>query len=110
MYYLKWKGYSREANTWEPLKHLNCSALIEEFEECERLSRKFGFDRGMEPAKLIRAMDLNGERMFLMSWKNSDKVDLVPAKVVNAKFPQMVLEFYMKRLTYDESVLKGDKQ
>jgi len=32
-YYIKWKGFPNEENTWEPTKNLNCEDLIEKYEE-----------------------------------------------------------------------------
>lgn len=29
---IKWKGYNRNAATWEPEENLNCSEAIEQFE------------------------------------------------------------------------------
>ncbi|XP_062130391.1 chromobox protein homolog 1-like [Drosophila sulfurigaster albostrigata] len=129
-YFLKWKGYPRSKNTWEPVDNLFCNDLVAEFEMSEkkkaqsynrlksvssggdskaviRLKRlaneknkKFGFDRGLEALKIIGATDSSGELMFLMSWKNTDKLELVPATLANLMCPQIVIDFYEEGLTW----------
>lgn len=130
-YFLKWKGYSNDDNTWEPEENLDCPHLISEFEETRKKKEQIkkedrkrkastsaedkkpakkkqsgedkkpqGFDRGLEPERIIGATDSSGELMFLMKWKGLDEADLVPAKKANIACPQIVIQFYEKRLTW----------
>lgn len=128
-YLLKWKGYNESENTWEPEDNLDCEELIREFEdkltkkkkEKEEKKRKHaaddehakkkkkleeddskprGFDRGLQPEKIIGATDSSGELMFLMKWTDSDEADLVPARQANIRCPQIVIAFYEERLTW----------
>ncbi|XP_051172023.1 chromobox protein homolog 1-like [Leptopilina boulardi] len=134
-YFLKWKGYSNDENTWEPEENLDCPDLIAQFEE-QRKKREAvpsgkrhedkdkkrkssstptptqakkkapeekkaeGFDRNLDPERIIGATDSSGELMFLMKWKGTDDADLVPAKEANVRCPQIVIKFYEERLTW----------
>ncbi|KAJ8687433.1 hypothetical protein QAD02_023227 [Eretmocerus hayati] len=135
-YFLKWKGYSNDENTWEPEENLDCPDLIAQFEDArkkkeaaaaskrsedkDQKKRKSsstptptqpkkkvveekkaeGFDRNLEPERIIGATDSSGELMFLMKWKGTDDADLVPARIANEKCPQVVIKFYEERLTW----------
>jgi len=135
-YLLKWKGYSNEDNTWEPVENLDCPDLISEYEEnrkkkqesnkkeekkrksthedkkpgpltkkkhVEEDGKPRGFERGLDPEKIIGATDSSGELMFLMKWKGTDEADLVPARQANVRCPQVVISFYEERLTWHTS-------
>ncbi|GFG32996.1 hypothetical protein Cfor_09655 [Coptotermes formosanus] len=138
-YFLKWKGYSNDDNTWEPEENLDCPDLISEFEETRKKKEQIkkedrkrkastpaedkkpakkkqsdedkkpqGFDRGLEPERIIGATDSSGELMFLMKWKGTDEADLVPAKKANIACPQIVIQFYEERLTWHSSSYDED--
>nr|CAD7568276.1 unnamed protein product [Timema californicum] len=137
-YFLKWKGYSDEDNTWEPEDNLDCPELINAYEENrkkkenikkddskkrksgpsiekplksikkEEQQKPKGFQRSLEPERIIGATDSSGELMFLMKWAGTDEADLVPAKEANVKCPQIVIEFYQDRLTWHNSSTDED--
>ncbi|VEN46849.1 unnamed protein product [Callosobruchus maculatus] len=119
-YLLKWKGYNEEDNTWEPEENLDCPDLIAAFEaqfeiaapsggeDADKSKRKNivednrprGFDRGLEPEKIVGATDASGELMFLMMWKDCKEADLVPANQVNARCPEVVISYYEKKIQW----------
>ncbi|XP_017042076.1 LOW QUALITY PROTEIN: chromobox protein homolog 1 [Drosophila ficusphila] len=140
-YYLKWKGYPRSENTWEPVENLDCPNLIANFEESLKNNKKeakkrpstssapdsirgkrksfleddneeqkklIGFERGLEPSKILGATDASGHLVFLMKWKGSDHADLVPAKLANIRCPQVVIQFYEERLTWHTGCGNGN--
>ncbi|KAL1421785.1 hypothetical protein MTO96_022832 [Rhipicephalus appendiculatus] len=124
-YFLKWKGYNESENTWEPEQNLDCPALIAQFEEtrkqksepqCSKMkddaeapsckkkkqeTKRLGFDRGLEPDRIIGAMEYSGELVLLIKWKDCDEADIVPARIANVRCPELVIRFYEERLTWD---------
>merc|ERR1712244_155875 len=138
-YYLSWKGYGPEENTWEPKENLDCPELIKIFEDKlkakkenkgkkksgggdgeggerkedshpEEDARPRGFDRGLQAERIIGATVSSGELMFLIKWKGSDEADLVPGRQANVKCPQVVIQFYEERLSWHTSSQDEDDQ
>lgn len=62
---------------------------------------KNGFEKGLTAEEIIGATEENGEVHFLLKWKEANEdYELVPARTVNVKIPQMVISFYEARLTW----------
>jgi len=132
-YLLKWRGYGDEDNTWEPRDNLDCADLIDEFERVRKErgnkprpgdkrksvvqekdkkkpksdgERPRGFERRLDPERIVGATDSSGELMFLIKWKGSDEADLVPAREANTKIPQTVIKVKIFVLGLREGVSK----
>ena len=99
-YLLKWRGYDDDDNTWEPADALDCTDLIKEFERRRKESkarpgdkrkletkkekkvartgeRLRGFERGLDPEKIVGATNSSGEIMFLIKVVINDRLTII---------------------------------
>ncbi|KAI9582504.1 chromobox protein homolog 1-like [Glossina fuscipes] len=132
-YYLKWKGYPRSENTWEPVDNLNCSDLVAAYEESLKNKEdtmkcpsstprnkptakqkvvednKSGFDLGLEPERILGVANTSEGLKFLMKWSGREEADFVSARQANAICPRIVIQFYEERISWHPSGSNDDK-
>ncbi|KAL3184093.1 hypothetical protein MRX96_006200 [Rhipicephalus microplus] len=53
-----------------------------------------GFDRGLEPERIVGARDSNRELIFLIKWENTNEADLDPSRLATVKCHRVVIQLY----------------
>lgn len=74
----------------------------DESEDEEIEEGKTGFDMGYVPEKIIGATDQDGQLLFLVQWKGKNKAQLVASKIARKHCPDLVIDFYEARLTWQQ--------
>lgn len=69
-----------------------------------------GFDRGLKAEKILGATNSKGELSFLMKWKGTKIVEMVPAKEANIICPQVVIAFYENHIKWLASSDSDDNE
>ncbi|KAH7715619.1 chromobox protein [Aphelenchoides avenae] len=115
-YFLKWKNFDDSENTWEPADNLECTELINAYKarmrqkqqattsyasEGRNLRRKSFFERGMQPECILGAVKSNGGISFLVKYKGVESADMIEGPVAKKHFPELVMDFYEKRITWN---------
>ncbi|XP_001354996.4 chromobox protein homolog 3-like [Drosophila pseudoobscura] len=111
-YYLKWKGYPRSENTWEPVENLDCPDLISTFEESLKTKK--------EPKKRIATVstpeNIRSKRKSFMEDETEEtrkligfERGLVPSKILGATDSLGQLMFLMKWRGSDHADLVSAK-
>ena len=115
-YLVKWLDCPHSENTWEPEENLmtSCKNVVEKFELCRAAEKRVkeadstmvtdkqvrGFDRGLEPERIIGASDSSGQLLYLIKWSGINEADLVASTEANKKCPEAVIKFFEDRLTW----------
>ncbi|ODM95726.1 Chromobox protein 5 [Orchesella cincta] len=57
------------------------------------------FDLGLAPEKIIGAhLDSNGDKFFLVKWKNTSRVDLLTNEEIKARCPALLIKYYESKI------------
>ncbi|XP_048881991.1 chromobox protein homolog 3b [Brienomyrus brachyistius] len=66
----------------------------------QETERPASFTSHFEPERIIGSTDKQGELMFLVKWKGTDQVALLPAREASTRCPKIVIAYYEEKLTW----------
>ncbi|XP_015786994.1 chromobox protein homolog 5 [Tetranychus urticae] len=89
-----------ENKTFSKLTNIKQESSDEADDDNEEEDGVTGFDRGLEPKKIIGAIRVEDKLMFLIKWESCKKSDLILAEEANIRCPQVVISYYEKRLKW----------
>uniref|UniRef100_A0A1B6J960 Chromo domain-containing protein n=2 Tax=Homalodisca liturata TaxID=320908 RepID=A0A1B6J960_9HEMI len=91
------------------INNLNPFNLLDHFSEEEikilggeihEVSRENGFERGLEIESIEGATLVEDTTLLLIKWKGVNEAELIPSTVLRMKCPQLLIQFYQKRLNW----------
>lgn len=122
-YYLKWKGYSSDDNTWEPVENLDCPELIAEFEEAWKKKQQKKNESSVKKPKTSDNATVTEEKKPKKKKIENEKTDqkndqlkpsgfdrgLKPERIIGATDTSGELMFLMKWMGTEEADLVRSK-
>ncbi|XP_055629750.1 chromobox protein homolog 3-like [Toxorhynchites rutilus septentrionalis] len=66
-------------------------------------NRSHGFQKGYIAETIMGITEEDGERLFLIKWKDRDELEMVTAKVTREHVPELVIDFYEDRIIWNET-------
>jgi hypothetical protein len=104
---MKWKTIEEPSYVFANTAKVRCPQLVFDFYEKElkicalnsdfRENIEIGFDKKLQPKKILGPVYKEGIQMFVMKWKETEETDYVLADTAKVKCPELVFDFYEER-------------
>ncbi|XP_037928356.1 heterochromatin protein 1-like [Teleopsis dalmanni] len=82
-------------------KNKSDNSLWDELQMMNHMYPVNPFENGAVAERIIAASDTTGVLSFIIKFKNIEHPLLVPAYIANTNIPQMVIQFYEKRVSWN---------
>ncbi|PIO75955.1 chromo' (CHRromatin Organization MOdifier) domain protein [Teladorsagia circumcincta] len=74
-YYIQWKGYGPDDNTWEPAEQCDCASLIAEFERTHKKSSKTSSQNSRKRKRSVSSLQCYCLFVMILFSRNDDDSD-----------------------------------